>query len=207
MAKGKGYNYFDSFVEGVEYSCKAAEMLHDTFIQYDAATLQERMVEIHKIEHAADIAKHDMMERLAKEFITPIEREDIMDLSNAIDDLTDSIEDVLMRAYMFNITSLRDEALEFSQVIINCCSELKKIVKEFSNFKKSHSLKDLIISINRLEEEGDKIYADGMRNLYVSCPDPVQVLAWTQMFDRLEKCCDNCEDVADAVESIIMKNT
>lgn len=207
MSKKNDGNYFNYFVEGVEHACRAAVMLHETLSCYDPDTLPERMRELHTIEHAADIAKHEMMGRLVKEFITPIEREDIMELANTIDDVTDSIEDVLMRAYMFNIKQVREEALAFAAVISACCDALKKMMEEFHNFRKSTSIKELIININRLEEDGDRIYTDAMRNLYVTSKDPIEVIAWTEAFDRLEKCCDKCEDVANVVESVIMKNT
>ncbi|MEM1484097.1 DUF47 family protein [Oscillospiraceae bacterium PP1C4] len=206
MAK-KNNDYFEMFVQGVEYSCQAAAMLQDTLQHYNSVELPDRMQQIHRVEHSADLAKHDMMRRLVKEFITPIEREDIMQLSNTIDDVTDSIEDVLMRLYMFNIGSIRVEALEFCAVIVSCCDAMKKMMEEFHNFRKSTTIRELIININMLEEDGDRIYTEAMRNLYINSKDPVEIIAWTEAFDRLEKCCDKCEDVANVIESVIMKNT
>lgn len=207
MARKNELNYFETFVKGVDYACRAAEMLRDNLRNYDPASLPDRMKELHEIEHAADIGKHEMMGRLARDFITPIEREDIMELANKIDDVTDSIEDVLMRAYMFNIKTVREESHAFSEVIVTCCAALKKMLEEFHNFHKSSVIKDLIIDINKLEEDGDRIYTQSVHHLYATCTDPVEIIAWTELFDRFEKCCDLCEDVADVVESVIMKNT
>lgn len=207
MASKKDYNYFDAFVTMVDYSCQSAKMLHDTLTSFDKADLEQRIIDIHVIEHAADLCKHDMMNRLVKEFITPIEREDIMELAQQIDDVTDNIEDVLLCIYMYNIQKINPSALDFSNVILSCCDALKKTMEQFHDFRKSKTVNATIIEINRLEETGDALYTKTMRNLYLNCKDPIEILAWTQTIEQLEKCCDACEDVADIVESVIMKNT
>ena len=137
--------------------------------------------------------------------LPPIDREDIMELSGTIDDVTDSIEDVLLRLYMFRITSLREDAVSFVSIICDCCCALKKLMVEFPEFRKSKAIKDMIIEINHLEENGDKLYTEAMRRLYSESGDAVEILSWTAIYDRLEKCCDKCEDVADVVETVILK--
>ena len=206
MAKKGNDYYFDTFAKGVDFSCEAAALLQTCFKNYDTATLRERMEEMHKIEHAADEVKHEMMERLVKEFLPPIEREDIMELAHAIDEVADCIEDVLMRMYMFNITELRADVHDFADVISRCCAAMKELMLELPNFKKPTKLREYIIRINGMEEEGDRLYTKAMRSLYTEETDPIKVLSWTTMYDRLEKCCDSCEHVADAVEQIVMKN-
>ena len=84
MARKNENNYFTMFAEAVSYSCKAADMLKEDFTDFDPARLAVRIEEMHHIEHTADIAKHELMEKLMKEFITPIDREDILELSNAL---------------------------------------------------------------------------------------------------------------------------
>lgn len=207
MASKREFDYFNMFVRAVDYSCKAAAMLKETFENYDPDALSGKIKEMHVIEHAADIAKHDMMSQLARAFITPIEREDIMELAQQIDDVTDAIEDVLMRTYMFNILSIRPEALEFTQVIVKCCNAMKDAMMELHNFRKSGSIHENIVEINRLEEDGDSLYTKAVHKLFLTIREPVELIAWRELFDRLEKCCDACEHVANAVESVIMKNS
>lgn len=207
MAKTKENDYFEMFVQAVTYACDAATMLHADFLDYRPENQQAHIDELHKIEHTADIAKHELMGRLLKEFITPIDREDIIDMSNAIDDVTDAIEDVLVRMFMFNVTTLRDDAAPFAQLIMECCNELKSLMMEFSGFRKSKTIKDRIIGLNRLEEEGDQLYQNAMRRLHSTSPDPAERQVWTVVYDLFEKCCDKCEDVADVVERVILKNS
>ena len=103
--------------------------------------MSQNIAEMHRIEHEADVAKHEMLEKLLKEFITVIDREDILELASVIDDVTDSLEDVLLRMYMYNVTSLREDALQFASIIIQCCKEMKIMMQEFSNFRKSKKIK------------------------------------------------------------------
>ena len=207
MAKKSDNYYFENFIQCVECGCQAAMMLEENLANFDVNRLSENLDELHKIEHDADKKKHEMMGVLVKAFITPIEREDIILLSQCIDEVTDQIEDVLIRIYINNVHTIRPEALQFTKVIIRCCKVLKEIMEEFANFKKSKTLHGLIIEINALEEAGDRLFIDSMRRLHTEVTDPLEIIAWREIYNFLEKCCDACEHVADAVESVIMKNT
>jgi len=207
MARKNDVNYFNTFVELAGYSCKAANLLNEIMNNFKAHELEAKMKDMHKIEHDGDEARHAMVKKLIREFITPIEREDIMAMADEIDDVTDTIEDVLMHMYMFNIKSVRRYALKMTEVIVKCCNALKQALDEFHNFRKSQKLHELIVEINFLEEEGDKLFTEALRDLYVSCKDPMEVMAWDQLFHYLEKCCDACEDVSDVIERVILKNS
>lgn len=191
----------------VGHSCEAAYLLRDILNNFKPDELAERMKEMHDIEHAGDIAKHVMTKKLAKEFITPIEREDIMDMAEAIDNVTDRIEDVLIRVYIFNITEIREEAKRMTEVIVKCCEALKSALEEFHNFRKAKDFNEKIILVNQLEEKADAIYTEGVRKIYTDRLEPLLVHAWYETLQFLEDCCDACEDVADVIEMVIMKNT
>lgn len=196
------------FVDLVDFSCRAAENLYATLTHFEASSLPSTMDSLHQIEHNADIGKHHLMEKLTKEFIPPIEREDIIALAQEIDNVTDAIEDVLMKIYMYNITTIRPEAIEFTEIILQCCKALKLTMEEFRNFKKSVEIHNAIVEINRLEEVGDKLYTKAVHSLFSkSSENPIEVFAWTEAYSKLELCCDSCEHTANVVESIIMKNS
>lgn len=206
MAK-HSYNYFTALEEMSEYSVKAAEKLTEVLGSYSPVKISSEIKEMHKIEHAADLKKHEMMKHLAREFITPIEREDIIALAQMIDDVTDSIEDILQNLYVFNVLKLRPEACRFADIILQCCKNLKLVMEEFKDFKKSKNIIHGIIEINTLEEVGDDLYLESVRSLYVGCTDSIEVMAWTKTFGTFEKTCDAVEHVANGVESVIMKNS
>lgn len=207
MAKKENNYYFDTFSKCISYASEAAELLQSCVDNYDASNLKVQADKMHRIEHTADGVKHEMMERLMKEFLPPIEREDIVSLSHAIDDVVDTVEDVLQAMYMYNITSFRSEVKEFTSIISRSCKAMTEMGNELHNFRKSALLKEKIIEINALEEEADRLYTEAIHRLYTEEKDSVYILSWTTMYNCLEKCCDSCEDVADMAEQIIMKNS
>ena len=200
-------NYFEMLIAMTEFSCAAARNLDQVLRAFEPSKMPEQMDYLHGIEHSGDQEKHKMMKKLLKEFITPIDREDIISLAHEIDNVTDAIEDVLLRIYMYNINTILPEALQFTQLIVQCCDEMKVIMEEFESFKKSGKIYDSVIEMNRLEEVGDALYKDAVRALYVGGGDPVKITAWTEVYHKLEGCCDACEHVANAVESVMMKNS
>lgn len=207
MAKKNDYNYFEAFSNLSKFSLNSAQILHKTLSNFDPKQIKDKVKEMHNIEHSADLAKHQIMDHLVKEFLPPIEREDITTLSQEIDDVTDSVEDVLLFINMFNIQTIRPEILKFTALIEKTCKSMDEALAEFKNFRNSKTLHSKIIEINRLEEDGDELYVEMVRNLYQTSKDPIELMTWTEIMDRLEKCCDNCEDVADIIEEIVMKNS
>ena len=139
--------------------------------------------------------------------MTPIEREDILLLSQNIDEVTDKIEDVLLRLYCNNVQVIRPDALKLSEVVIRCCEEAKNMAREFSDFKHSKTLHGHIVNINTMEEEADDLFISSLRTLHTTCADPLEIIVWREIYTYLEKCVDACEHVADTVESVVMKNS
>ena len=207
MAKHQDSFYFDTFLACAEDACKAAHLLESTMREYHPESIREKLDEMHAIEHGADEKKHALLNALVKAFITPIERDDIYDLSRNIDDMTDKIEDVMLRLYCNNIRTIRPDAIELGAVLIRCCEEMGKLLEEFPDFRRSKKLQEYIIHINTMEEQADKLFIESMRQLHTTCSDPLLVISWREIYLYLEKCADACEHVADAVESVIMKNT
>ncbi len=207
MAKKHEDFFFKNFVESISISCEAAAFLQETITDFNAETIKEKMESLHEIEHKGDKKKHELADEILRAFITPLERDDIMELSHNIDNVTDGIEDILIHIFVTGITVIREEALRFVSVLVDCCEATKELLIEFPNFKKSKKLKELIIEINRLEEEGDKIYLESLRALYTGSKDPMEVLAWRSILNYFETCLDACEDVADVVQNITIGNT
>ena len=208
MRKQRSNEYFEGFVSGMESACKAAEYLEDLVAHFDSEKLADQIDEIHAIEHEADINKHKLMQKRAKEFITPIEREDIILLLQQIDNVTDFIEDVVRKMFMYNTMSMRTEALEFAAIIKQCCYESRDALKELPGFQKNcERLEEAIVKVNDYEEQGDRLYCAAMRRLYCENAESLERITWTKLFDWMEACCDACEDVMESVELVIMKNS
>ena len=198
--------YFQDFITMIEFSCQAAKYLETVLKEFDPETLPQQRTDMHAIEHAADQVRHTLMQRLAKEFVPPIDREDIAKLADDLDDITDKIEDILIRIYMYNVKTILPDAVSFSDVIVRCCEALRQTMIEFPDARKSKLLTQKIIEVNTIEEEGDAIYIKAVRRLYESNLGPTETAVWSTLFDLLEECCDACEAVADGLGNIIMNN-
>ena len=207
MSRKQDSFYYDSFIYCADSACQAAHLLEESMRNFDAEALSAALDKIHAVEHEADQKKHEVLNALVKAFITPIEREDIMLLSQNIDDLTDTVEDVLIRIYYNNILEIRPDSLELVRVVVRSCEAVRDMMKEFADFRRSKSLHEQIIRINSMEEEADALFISSMRTLHTECKDPMTVLVWREIYNYLEKCADACEHIADVVESVVMKNS
>ena len=207
LNRSEEYEYFAGFLTCAKYGSAAATYLQAAFTGFDAAQVPHHVEAMRKIENDADTKKHEVTGKLAHEFMTPIEREDIAALAQELDNIVDAVEDVMRRIYMFNVTELRSEALELTNLIVPCCRKVETVVEEFRNFKKSKTINNLIIEVNTLESEGDRIHANAVRRLFTENTDTKTQLIWLTLFEALEECLDACENAADIIESVIMKNT
>lgn len=207
MARQKDYDYFSSMARLADTAYAAAEENHALFRQYDPAVLPDKLKVITALESEGDDLKHEIMLNLARDFLPPLEVEDIIQLSELMDDVIDTLEDIALTLYSFNIVSIRKDVMEIVEIIYKCSASLKALLQEFKNYKKSSRLKELVIEINGYENEADKLYLYAMKKLLTEETDAVEIIRWQRMYDCLETCCDSFEDVADTIENIVMKNT
>jgi len=205
----KENDYFEMFVKSVDFNCDIAAQLKTLTTRYESVTDMEKEVQtLHTIEHNADIHFHTIYEHLNREFITPIEREDILMLAQAIDNVSDSIEDVGYALYYLNIKTLKPEFPAFVDLIVKSTEALKIAMEEFKKFKKSKVLSEKILEVNFVEEDGDKMYYRLLHELFAKTGDDVlDTLKWREIYDKLEQCLDACENVADILEGIVLKNS
>lgn len=207
MAKGDKF-YFENFAASAALSKKAAAYLVSCLENYDPSKLEQMLQEMHAIEHSADTKKHEMSAALAKAFVTPVDREDLDMLSHQLDDVTDMIEEVLQIFYINNVRTVRPAAVAFAKNIVRSCELLCELMGEFENFKRSKKIQPLIIQLNDVEEECDKVYLSSMRELSTTPGiDVLEIIAMRDVYECLEACADACEHVSECVGSVIMKNT
>ena len=140
MSKKQDAFYYDYFISCADSACQAAHLLEESMKAFDPQALPAALESIHKVEHEADQKKHAVLNALIKAFITPIEREDIMLLSQNIDELTDKVEDVLIRIYYNNVQSIRPDSLELVRVVVRSCEAVREMMQEFADFRRSKTL-------------------------------------------------------------------
>ena len=207
MSKKTDAFYFENFSEVASICVKAASYLVECLTDYNPDLIAERMGTMHGFEHAADLKKHEMSEALSKAFITPIEREDLAELSSNLDEVADNIEEVLQRFYVDEPKRVTKESVMLAERVLACCKALEGLFEELPNYKKPQKLRELVIGISDLEEDCDKIYLEGYRNIKRESDDVLEIVGWRKIYDYLERCADACEHVADSVDKIVMKNS
>ena len=205
MAKKPNSFYFDNYVACADLAVQAAELLTQIFENFDPAKIHDMLEEMHAIEHAADKKHHELEDALLTAFITPLEREDLNLMSCSLDTVLDRIEGVVQRVYFTNIQSIHPDAIVIAHKVTDACRAMKDLMVELPNYRKSKTLRELVIQINTIESEADELYINAMRNLHVNGKDPLEVIAWRDVYAFLEYCADCCENVADVVDSIVMK--
>jgi uncharacterized protein len=197
--------FFELFVNTAADTCLAADMLEELMTNFVDVTNKIRAIE--EIEHKCDSHVHRMLEQLNHSFITPIDREDIYLIAKELDNITDYIESTAHRFRMFNVTGIRDEAKQLAKLIVQCTKELMDVMSELKRMKSSKILKEKIIEVNRIEDEGDEIFRSAMQRLFVSESNPIEVIKWKEIYEYLENTLDACEDVANIIEGVVMKNS
>lgn len=206
MAKGDKF-YFDNFVETTKISKEAATYLVECLENYNPDNIEDMLQKMHEIEHRADMKKHEMNEALIKAFVTPVDREDLAMLSHNLDQVTDRIEEVLQKFYIYNIQTVEPSSVEFARKLVNSCELLCQLMTEFEYFKRSKKIKTLIVALNDVEEECDKMFLTSMRAISKNPADPYTAISLCKIYDCFEACADACEHASECVETVIMKNT
>ena len=179
-----------------------------------ASTLLEEMLapavpewskadQIKDLEHRCDFLTHEIIQRLNRTFVTPIDREDIHALASSLDDVMDAIDDAagLIRLYQFK--EVREGARELAKTISGCVREARRALAVLEQMK---GVEEHAVEMNRLENEADRIHQQAVRHLFESESDPLTIIKWKETLDYLEEAVDRCEDVANVIESVIVKH-
>jgi predicted phosphate transport protein (TIGR00153 family) len=205
LALKKDMDYFEMFVKGTEYGLKAAKLLEQML--KEGRPTEERIAEIKKVEQDADNHLHIMTDQLNHAFITPIDRDDILKIAKETDDISDSIDSVSNKMWMMHVTRVTPPMLQMAAYVVSACEMLVKVMSEIRNHKKSNKLSEYVVEINRVEEMGDKCYKEAMYELFETEKDPIELIRMKEIYRELEAALDDCEDVADLVEGIIITKT
>ena len=200
----RDHRFFELFTSVAEMNVEAAQALQDLF----KAPVEKRtyLVEtIKRLEHQADQVTHELVIRLNKSFITPLDREDIHMLASRLDDVLDRIDGAARRTAIFRAESAPEGANVLADVIKRATEQLLNAVKVLEKGKSNVVIK-ACIEVKRLEEEGDSAYADWLGRLFDREKDPIALMKWKEIYDTLEKTLDQAEDVANILESIAIKH-
>lgn len=207
MKKKDNYNYFDEFVKIAEYAEESSIILNDLMCDFTTERLNNSAEKIHKLEHASDMVVHKMREYLIKDFLPPIEREDIAIIINKLDDIEDGIDEIVIDFRILDIKSIKEDILEIIDVLVKAVKAVKLVFEKLSDLKNPDLIKQRVISVNKLEEQGDRVYEKIVSDLYKKEKNPIELMKWMNIYKCFEETIDNCEQISDCIQDVIMKNS
>jgi uncharacterized protein len=195
--------FYHLFLRQVEIISQASTLLVEG-VRAGTSRLRVAASEIQVLEHQGDEVIHDIFTRLNQTFITPLDPEDIHNLSSRLDDVLDGIEDTAHRLVAYNVDPIPDDMLRLAEIVNRCSNELKKA---FEALEKDGPTIDHCIEINRLENEGDHIGRSAVADLFNNEKDPIRLIKLKECYDILEGTIDSSEDVADVLQNVVVKNS
>ena len=204
--KKQELNYYDEFIKMSKYTVDISELLKELIQDYDYGKVEEKVLEIHEIENLADKTQHGVLNYLIKDFVPPLDREDIIDLTRRLDDVIDLIDEVSIDLDIFVVRELRHDVMEYMEILQEASKMMHGLLLKFKDMKDYEGLKKIVVEVNNIEEKGDKLYQKSIKELYESSNNAIDVNRWTIIYNKLEDCFDAIEHVADCVDEIFLKN-
>ena len=191
---------FDKAAENVTHAATLLVGIMEHFTNLDSWAR-----EVHELEQEGDVYTHDIMRKLNKTFVTPIDREDIYALASALDDIVDLIWGAADRLTVFKLKESTDWAVTMSKDLLATVELVEKAIKKMKGKNYPH-IQEYCIEINKLENRIDRGFRDALGDLFENVADPILVIKWKEIYEHLEDASDKCEDVANILEAIVLKN-
>ena len=200
----KEISFFDYFEQHSKLAIEACRELNGIAINPEELSL--RVNRIKEIEHQADEVTHKCIDALHRTFITPFDRSDIHRLMKRLDDIVDSIDSAASRMAMYDLTELRLEMKQFTETLIIATTEINGAVRNLRHLSKNGDAVDkCCLAIYQAENEGDQILRSAIVRLFREEKDALTIIKWKEVFERLEKATDRCEEVANIVQGIMIE--
>ena len=193
--------FFDDFVAMAEQIRLGAAMLEEMLAP--DKPIWDKADQIKEVEHKCDFLTHEIIQRLHRTFVTPLDREDIHELARSLDDVMDAIDASAAVVRLYSIERVRPDARELVRIIKASTDEMVKALKAL---ERRDGVAEPAVEINRLENEADRVHYAAVRRLFEEERDPIVIMKWKEILDFLEDATDRCEDVANAVEGIVVKH-
>jgi uncharacterized protein Yka (UPF0111/DUF47 family) len=196
--------FFDLFERSAANAHEAAKEVHELLEKFD--DLPERVKRVKDIEHLGDEITHDVIERLNTTFITPIDREDVHELICRLDDIVDSLDTAVNRLLLYKVPAPIEDARLLAGCILHATGILVEMMPAMRNMKNAAFVRQRCRDVHTQENEGDKIERHALAALFDGGHDPLYVMKWKNIIEELEDATDRCEDVANVIEGIVLKN-
>lgn len=199
----KNDRFFDLFEESARNFVRAADLLKELMDRCE--DVEEMVRQIHELEHHGDNITHRIMAELHGTFVTPIDREDIAQLAQRMDDVMDFIEAAAMRMMLYDIDRSTERAKEMADVLVRVTSEVGKAIPRLRHRRELSHMREHCIEINRLENEADDVRRAALAELFHDQIELAEVIKWREIYEHMENAVDSCEDIADILEGVMIK--
>jgi uncharacterized protein len=196
--------FFDLFEQAAKNVHDGALALAD--LLEDFRDIPGKAKKVKDIEHAGDKITHTTIEKLNKTFITPLEREDIHELICRLDDILDLIDTAVNRIMLYKIEKPTEDAKALGKVLVHATQIITELIPQLRNLKRTDALIQQCIAIHTQENEGDRIEQHALAALFENNHDATTIIKWKDIYEDLEEATDRCEDVANVIEGIVLKN-
>lgn len=198
----KDEKFFEMFREMGTIITEGAEALQQMMNNFSDPLASQRKIK--EIEHKGDHQTHAIINKLNKTFVTPFDREDIYALASGLDDILDLIDASAQRFVMYRVDAPTPAAKELADIILRSCQAVECSLKHLGG--KNEDICSCCVDINALENEADRACREAISKLFDEEQDPIQLIKWKEIYETLEKATDKCEDAANVLESVVMKN-
>jgi len=198
--------FFPLFEQAASNAVAMATILVETVNSDNPVSREEMIRQIDKLENKGDEITHQIYLELGKNFITPFDREDIHLLASAIDDVADNIQGAANRMSLYRIDDFNDHIKKLSELILQGSAELAKAIRELKDLKNVRSIADSCIRINTIENQADNVFDRAVADLFLYEKDAIRLIKYKEILSSLETATDMCEDAANVMESILVKN-
>jgi len=196
--------FFDLFEESAKNIIKASQALKEMLDSWQF--IDSRVAEITELEHGGDSITHQVMSLLHRTFVTPFDREDIALLAHTMDDIIDFVHATADSMFIYKVTSPTQRAKELADIIVQGAIEVEKAVRGLRHKSEFKHILESCVEINRLENAADRIYRAAIGELFDNTSDIPQIIKWREIYEHMESATDRCEDVADVLEGVALKN-
>ncbi|MFH0932846.1 MAG: DUF47 family protein [Nitrospirota bacterium] len=201
----KEIDFFEIFDMAASNLSKAASLFVNLMLSENFDNIDVKAKEIYELEQEGDILTHEIMKKLNKTFVTPIDREDLYALASRLDDILDLIWAATERLSIFKLKEPTKEAMEMAKDLLMTTEVVQKAIKKLKEKKYSH-VQEYCIEINRLENRIDRVFRDALGKLFEEVKDCIFIIKWKEIYEHIEDASDRCEDVANVIEGIVLKN-
>ncbi|WP_200912255.1 DUF47 domain-containing protein [Pedobacter sp. Leaf216] len=194
------------FEQAGSNALKIAETLLEMVSTADAERRKTIFKEIERLEHVGDDITHSIFLELSRNFITPFDREDIHQLATAVDDVADYIYGTANRMQMYNMNTINEPIVKIAELLVEMCTDIDKAIKELRSFKNIRVIADACIRINSGENQADYVFTLAVARLFEYETNAIELIKQKEVLQTIEKATDKCEDVANVLETILVKN-